>query len=184
MGNGYGEKGEINRGLDKGQLDRLHEYIGVLPVSANGLPQRGRRGFSMSDPNDRPIRIAPPIPLSPQARLKKTMKQKAAEEHFRRNGKSAHSHDALLGDQEEQVHYQTHIFKEALKTALSMQRDGDEGEFGGGMKRPGMGRRGASEGMREGGFVGPDAGLEEVLPKDLAEFLEKYDPRSEDLPDV
>ncbi|KAF7863133.1 hypothetical protein EAF04_007216 [Stromatinia cepivora] len=172
--------------LDKEQLERLHEYLGVLPGS--GAPQREKRRYSMSDPNDRPIpNSSTPSPLSPQSRIKKNLKQKAAEQHFRRNNQSSgNSQDRLLGE-EEQVYYQTHLFKEALRTALSMRRGGEEERvFAGEVKRPVMQRRGASEGMREGGFVGPleERKVEEVLPRDLAEFLEKYDPRSEDLPDV
>ncbi|ESZ92247.1 hypothetical protein SBOR_7373 [Sclerotinia borealis F-4128] len=188
LGNGA-TAGVLDKGqLDKDQLDRLHEYLGVLP--AGGVPHRAKRGFSMSDPNDRPVHVSAPIPLSPQARIKKNLKQKAAEHHFRRNQQqSGHSHDALLGEeQEQQVRYQTHLFKEALKTALSVHREEPEfQEFAAGSsKGPVMQRRGASEGMREGGFVGPlpVEMEEELLPKDLAEFLEKYDPRSEDLPDV
>lgn len=191
-GTGHAPGNQANRAgagaLGREQLDRLHEYLGVLP--AGGIPQKGRRGFSLSDPNDRSFGItAPaPIPLSPQARIKKNLKQKAAEQQFRRgNQQSAHSNDALLGNEEEnQLQYQTHLFKEALKSALSMRGEDQwsEMEFEA-RNRPAMQRRGASEGVREGGAVGPpEIKIEEILPKDLSEFLEKYDPRSEDLPDV
>ncbi|KAI9645702.1 hypothetical protein NHQ30_006444 [Ciborinia camelliae] len=176
---------------EKGALDRLHEYLGVLP--AEGLPHGGGgRRFSMSDPNDRPApHLSTPRPLSPQARIRKNLKQQAAEHEFRRNHQqnqsgNGNSHDALLGDAEEkQVHYQTHLFKEALKTALSMHKESEVQEWTPG-KRPVMERRGASEGTREGGCVGPPEVIleDELLPSDLTEFLEKYDPRSEDLPDV
>ncbi|EDN93834.1 predicted protein [Sclerotinia sclerotiorum 1980 UF-70] len=171
--------------LDKEQLDRLHEYLGVLPGSGTPQTQREKRRFSISDPNDRPIPIpilnsSTPTPLSPHSRVKKNLKQKAAEQHFRRNNQSsAYSQDRLLGE-EDQVVYQTHVFREALRTALSMRKGEEEREFAGEVKRPVMQRRGASEGVREGGFVGPleERKLEEVLPRDLEEFLEKYDPRT------
>ncbi|QSZ33496.1 hypothetical protein DSL72_005064 [Monilinia vaccinii-corymbosi] len=203
-GSGNGNTGAA-AALDKEHLDRLNEYLGVLP--SGNVPPRGRRGFSLSHPNDRPLHSTPPIPLSPQARAKKTLKQKAAEQQFRTKhlqGQSHHSYDALLGEEESRVRYQKHVFREALRTALSMQRgedqEGDEerereeererdakvSELGEGGRGPGMQRRGANEGVREGGFVGPSPVVveEELWPNDLGEFLEKYDPRSDDLPDV
>ncbi|KAF7916555.1 uncharacterized protein EAE98_010564 [Botrytis deweyae] len=209
---------DLNLGhLDQEQLSRLHEYLGVLPARGTGvgvgreIPRSGRRGFSMSDPNDRdrslhisptsvPTAIPPP-PLSPHSRLKKNLKQKVAEHQFRRNrdGSAGCSceYDVLLGDEEKEVHYRTRIFREALRNALGVQREmglegvgsgGEEkdGEGEGEGKKPVMQRRGASEGVREGGFTGPMRmeRKEEVAPRDLGEFLEKYDPRPEDLPDV
>lgn len=68
-----------------------------------------------------------------------------------------------------------------------MDADGD-GDAEGEGKRPVVQRRGASEGVREGGFTGKvereSEREEDVEPRDLSEFLEKYDPRPEDLPDV
>ncbi|TGO62467.1 hypothetical protein BCON_0019g00010 [Botryotinia convoluta] len=208
-----GEKTHLD--LDQEQLSRLHEYLGVLPARGTGIgiPQRGRRGFSMSDPNDRdrplhtsptsippPIPIPTPTPLSPHSRLKKNLKHKVAEHQFRRNkdGSAGYSCDVLLGDEDKEVQYQTQVFREALRTALSMQKETESEGMGNGSKdkdkdgegsegkKPVMQRRGASEGVREGGFTGPmeRARKEEVLPRDLSEFLEKYDPRPEDLPDV
>ncbi|CAD6447445.1 cbf7a56a-fcae-4d3e-bcd7-8c72bd33d3b7-CDS [Sclerotinia trifoliorum] len=135
--------------LDKEHLDRLHEYLGVLPGSGTPQTQREKRRFSISDPNDRPIPIpilssSTPVPLSPHSRVKKNLKHKAAEQHFRRNnGSTACSQDRLLGElEEDQVVYQTRVFREALRTALSMRKGEEEGEFAGEVKRPVMQRRG------------------------------------------
>ncbi|TGO32491.1 hypothetical protein BHYA_0312g00010 [Botrytis hyacinthi] len=226
LGNGLvDERSRLDR-LDQEQLSRLHEYLGVLPARGTGTgtgtgmgmgmgtPQSGRRGFSMSDPNDRdcllhlsptsvPTSIPPPIPtptpLSPQSRLKKNLKQKIAEDQFRRNrnGSAGYGceHD-VLRDEDKEVQYHTQVFREALRNALGgVQREmGCKGVGGGDRDRdkdaegrkPVMQRRGASEGVREGGFTGPmeRERKEEGAPRDLSEFLEKYDPRPEDLPDV
>ncbi|TGO26073.1 hypothetical protein BPAE_0067g00460 [Botrytis paeoniae] len=230
FGNSQGGEKETHLDhLDQEQLSRLHEYLGVFPArgggvgtgirTATGIPQRGRRGFSMSDPNDRdrPLHISPtsiptsisppaPIPLSPHSRLKKNLKHKVAEHQFQRNNKEGSGsvgysceHDVLLGEGDKDVQYQTRVFGEAVRKALSLQRememegmgnrDGDvnkDKDKDAEGKKPVMQRRGASEGVREGGFTGPmeRERKEEALPRDLGEFLEKYDPRPEDLPDV
>ncbi|TGO49088.1 hypothetical protein BOTNAR_0444g00110 [Botryotinia narcissicola] len=223
-GNGLvDERSGLDR-LDQEQLARLHEYLGVLPARGTGTgtgigmgtPQSGRRGFSMSDPNDRDraLRISPtsvppsipppaalPTPLSPHSRLKKNLKHQVAEQQFRsnRNGSVGCGCECdVLGDEDKEVHYHTRVFREALRNALGgVQREREFQGVGSGDRdkekdgdvegrRPVMQRRGASEGVREGGFTGPmeRERKEDVLPRDLKEFLEKYDPRPEDLPDV
>ncbi|KAB8301509.1 hypothetical protein EYC80_003360 [Monilinia laxa] len=164
--------------LYKGQLDRLHEYLGVLP--SGNIPQRDRRGFSVSEPSEDPVNVSPSIPLSPQVRMKGNLKQKAVEEQFRKNNRrsfSRYSHDALLGEETQGRGGKWKARKKSGDLGEGVGRDGEE---------TGYAEEGASEGMREGGFVGPfSVGTEEELwPKDLGEFLEKYDPRAEDLPDV
>ncbi|KAM0138082.1 hypothetical protein ACHAP3_003858 [Botrytis cinerea] len=188
-----GEKGYWD--LDDEQISRLREVLGGVPERASPRMQRARRGFSWSDPDERAF-CTSPVSLSPHSRLKKNLKQKVAEQQFRRRNQSQ---DGLLGDAE-RVEYQTRVFREVLGMALGrrgeeemggreMDADGDEDAEGEG-KRPVVQRRGASEGVREGGFTGKverereSAREEDVGPRDLSEFLEKYDPRPEDLPDV
>lgn len=165
----------------------------------------------MSDPNDRDraLHLSPPsiptsnppptplpTPLSPHSRLKKNLKQKVAEHQFRRNRDGSAGFGCeydVLGDEEKDVHFHTQVFREALRNAL----EGVQREMGSGYGdtdagkdveegKPVMQRRGASEGVREGGFTGPmeRERKEEGAPRNLSEFLEKYDPRPEDLPDV
>ncbi|KAF7956984.1 hypothetical protein EAE96_004306 [Botrytis aclada] len=215
-GNRLGGKTHLNLDLDLDaeQLSRLHEYLGVFPGrgetggggGGEGTPQKGmgRRGFSMSDSNDRPLdtstsstSVPPtvPTPISPQSRLKKNLKHKVAEQQFRRNHQgNAHAHDVAGGEEEKEKekdgYYQTQVLREALRTALSRREEmgGKDGDGEG--RNPVMQRRGASEGVREGGFTGPiekerrRGGEEHASPRDLTEFLEKYDPRPEDMPDV
>ncbi|CCD55393.1 hypothetical protein BofuT4_P157890.1 [Botrytis cinerea T4] len=188
-----GEKGYWD--LDDEQISRLREVLGGVPERASPRMQRARRAFSWSDPDERAF-CTSPVPLSPHSRLKKNLKQKVAEQQFRRRNQSQ---DGLLGDAE-RVEYQTRVFREVLGMALGrrgeeemggreMDADGD-GDAEGEGKRPVVQRRGASEGVREGGFTGmvererESAREEDVGPRDLSEFLEKYDPRPEDLPDV
>ncbi|KAM0159165.1 hypothetical protein ACHAPG_003647 [Botrytis cinerea] len=198
-----GEKGYWD--LDDEQISRLREVLGGVPERASPPMQRARRGFSWSDPDERAF-CTSPVPLSPHSWLKKNLKQKVAEQQFRRrnqSGSAVQSQDGLLGDAE-RVEYQTRVFREVLGMALGvrgeegkrgreMDADGD-GDAEGEGKRPVVQRRGASEGVREGGFTGKverkrdgereSEREEDVEPRDLSEFLEKYDPRPEDLPDV